>query len=233
MSIKRSSRGKALGVVILLFATAGCDLLPGFIGGSPADELAEVALESWASPGTAFMDGRFGTDTIGVRTETGERAWEVDVPGTRAVTWAFEITRVDVLPVHGGDAFVTWLETTARSLGMRGFIPADGKSMISSGSVIAVGDLAVGFGRTDRRGRTPMERVALLRAEAGDERWTIEAEGNRSARLVRDALRLVYADMLKRDDRVLTCMGDLEASAVEREVQLECVASALDLDFGG
>jgi hypothetical protein len=233
MRFRHGNHSKAVCVALLLLATAGCEFIAGFVGGSPADQLAELALESFASPGAPFMEGRFGTDTIGVRTEMGERSWEVNVPGARAVTWAFEVTKVEVLPVYGGDAFITWLETTARGLGMRGFIPADAKSMISSGSVVAVGDLAIGFGPSDRRGRTPMERVGLLRADSNGENWSIEPEGNRSARVLRDALRLVSADMIARDDRVHSCMGSVEARGVERELQLECVGSAFASDFGG
>jgi len=222
---------QAVAAAVIVSSAAACDFVESFVGASSEARLAEAALAVFAAPGAPFMEARFSRDTVGLVTETGERTWDVTIPDG-ASTWVFEVTRAEVYPVYAGEAFAPWLEQTARGLGLRGFIPPDGKSMIASGSVTALGDLEVAFGPSGGRGRTPIERVALLRAGTDGDSWSVEGDGNRSARVVRDALKLVYADMLARDERVQTCMGSVDARSVPRATQLECVADALELVYG-
>ena len=49
--------------------------------------------------------------------------------------------------------------------------------------------------------------------------------------MLRDALRLVYDEMTRSDDRVLDCMGAADPSSVPRPRQLACVGEVLGLEF--
>lgn len=223
---------RLLALIAVAVGVAGCEFIAGYLGASPEEQLTEAALETFAAPGAPFVEARFSQDTVATVTAVGEGSWEVTIPDAGRDVWVFEVTRAEVLPVFPRDDFVQWLETSARGLGLRSFLPADAKSMVTTGSVLAVGDLEVAYGRSDREGRTELERVALLRPSADGDFWTVEGEGNRSARVLRDALRLVYGDMIVRDERVQTCMGSVDPRSVPRAVQLQCVAEALDTEYG-
>jgi len=233
MNVSTVQRASAALLVLSLPLLSACEFVAGFIGQSPEDQLAEVVTAAWASSGSPFMEGRFSRDSIGAVTPTGDRSRNVTIPDAGTEEWAFAVTRAEVYPVFSGEAFGSWLATTARELGMRTFIPSDATAMMANGSVVAVGDVEVQFGRADRTGRTSVERVVLMRAGTGggDPAWSMEPE-SRAARVLRDALRLVLQDMINRDERVQKCMGSVEARSVERATQLSCVADVLASDFG-
>lgn len=222
-------------VLTLLAVTslAGCALVEGFLEGSAEERLVSAAVTIWAEPGRVFVEGAVGRDTVGTTSETGEHAWLVTVPDGAVSEWAFEVARAEVFVVHDGAAYSEWLGSTARELGLRSLIPPEATSLVQDGSVVAFGDLEVRYGHADRAGRNTIARVAYLHAAAdGSEEWRIVTE-TRAMRVIRDALRTVYGDMIVRDQRVHSCMGNVDARSVPRSTQLACVAEALERDYGG
>ena len=224
-----------LGLVALLglVSLTGCDLVTRFMAGSAEERLVTAVVETWAAPGGLFVEGQAGRDTVGVVVETGDRSWLVTLPDATISEWALEVARAEVFTVHGGVDYVEWLTTTARELGMRSFVPPEATGLVQSGSVLALGDLEVRYGRSSRAGRNTVERVVYLHATAdGSEEWRIAPE-TRAMRVLRDALRTVYDAMIFRDERVHSCMGSVDPRSVPRSTQLECVAEVLEIEYGG
>ena len=116
--------------------------------------------------------------------------------------------------------------------GERGFLPGNVASMISSGRLMAVGDVEASFGRTDRPGRSTVKRVAYLMAgdKGKDPSWVLQPETHTPV-MLKDMLVRVYADMIRRDDSTLTCLGEAERGADPRDTQLKCIKQVIDLQF--
>jgi len=174
------------------------------------------------------MDGAFGQDRVGTVTETGEWAWEVTVADD---LYAFEVAKAEVFPVFAGDDFTNWISSRARELGFRSFIPENVRAMVTSGRIEAVGDLDVKFGQADGGGRSTYERVAYRTVdEGGSSAWSIQPE-TRTAMVLRDALNIVYTDMMYTDDRVMDCLGAVGSGTSQRTRALACIGAALALEY--
>lgn len=216
-------------LLLLTLSLGGCDLVADFIA-TPADEqLVEEVLSRWVRPGRQFMEGAFGSDTVGTVTETGAWAWEATVG---SAGYAVEVTRAHVYPVYAREEYTRWISRAARALGFRTFVPQDVLSLISSGRIVAVGDLEVKFGDAGGRGRSTWERVAYLRVgESGDASWSIQPEA-RSATVLLVALKTVYDDMMFTDDRVMDCLGSASPGTVARSLVLSCIGEVLESEYG-
>ena len=205
----------------------------------PEDQLVDAFKTAWTSPGIPFLDGIASLDTISKVKATGRRSWAVTVPDPTALGgadhWTLDFTRVQVLPVDSGSAFVQWLGKRARQLGSRLFLPADVTSLLSEGRLLAVGDVEASYGRTDRVGRSTVRRVAYLERAANPKEpphWAIQAE-DRSSVVLREMLDTVYDHMLNNDEGVMTCMGEAEADAAQDVTERNCITVALTRRFGG
>lgn len=234
----RAATRYAFVVVTALLTTilGACDFIARYTGSSKEDQLVQEALARWTAPGAPFLEGASGRDTVASVSPTGARSWEVAVvppSGGTPVVWALEVTRTEVYPTFPGDSFARWLGNQARSLGMSTFLPADITGALQRGQIEAVGDLQVRYGAADRSGRNTLERVAYFGPDdqSAESAWRIQPESRSSAVLLR-ALKTVWDDMARADDRVLTCMGSADPSSVARSIQLECVAKVLDEEFG-
>ena len=229
-----SVAGLAAGGVLL--SSWGCTIPENWGAKSPQEHLVETLLTTWASPGHRFLEGVVGADTIQAVKETGDRSRQVTLPGRSALgntqDWTLEITKADVLPVHSGQAFVKWLATRSAATGERVFLPADVASLLTQGAILSVGDVEATYGRSDRSGRSTVKRVAYLRAGAKgkDPEWVLQPETHTPV-MLRDLLVRVYADMIRRDDSVLTCLGEAERGADARTTQLKCIKNVIDLQF--
>ena len=195
----------------------------------------EAVLAAWASPGKPFLGGKTGPDTVAQVTPTGAHAWQVAViPGSGGapVVWSFEVTRSEVYRTFPGDAFTRSLWESARSLGMRTFLPTEVTDALRRGDVLAVGDVEVRYGSADRSGRNTESRVVFLTPSSPGPgtSWVLQP-ASRSAAVLLQALQLVTDDMVQRDDRVLSCMGSGTPKRIPRSVQLECVGKAWAREF--
>ena len=213
--------------LLVTLSLGGCSFVRDFVAGPLDERLAKEAVAHWATPGSPFMDGALGQDAVETVAETGEWAWEVTVAGG---VQALEVAKAEVFPVFPGDDFSTWITTRARELGFRSFIPPDVRSMVTEGRISAVGDLEVKFGPADGGGRSTVERVAYLTVDGGKKTWAIQAE-SRTAMVLRDALNVVYSDMILTDDRVMDCLGAVGPGTARRSRALGCIAEALALEF--
>jgi len=223
------SRSFAIPILLVILALSGCEFVANFISGPADEQLVEEALARWVQPGRPFMEGAFGADTVGTVTETGERTWEATVGST---TYALEVTRAHVYPVYASEVFTRWISDKARALGFRTFVPEDVQSLVSSGRIVAVGDLEVSFGDASRGGRSTWERVGYLRAnESHDQTWSIQPEV-RSATVLLGALQTVYDDLMFTDDRVMDCLGSANPGTVEKSRVLNCIGEVLELEYG-
>ena len=222
----RSPRLAAHALLVTL-SLGGCSFVRDFMAGPLDDRLAEEAVAHWATPGSPFMDGALGQDAVETVTETGERAWEVTVAGG---VQALEVAKAEVFAVFPGDDFSTWITTRARELGFRSFMPQDVRSLVTSGRISAVGALEVKFGPADGGGRSTVERVAYFTVDGGKKAWAIQPE-TRTALVLRDALNLVYSDMILTDDRVMDCLGAVGSGTAKRSRALGCIGKALALEY--
>jgi len=222
-------------LALVTVAVAGCARVEPYLSDTPADGAVRAALETWASPGGAFLDGVAGDDTVAAVDPTAARAWEVAVlpqAGGAPRSWSLEIPRAEVYPVFGGDAFVAWLEERARALGFQAPLPADVATEVRRGDIRAVADLEVHYGRADGSARRTVERVAYLVPLPGDAtEWRIQPESGSAGTLV-GALKFVADDLVHRDRDVLDCMGRRSAAGVGRATQLRCLSDVLDRRFG-
>ncbi len=182
--------------------------------------------------------GLVGGDTIATVKPSGTRIWDVVIPDANALggndEWTLQIARAWILPVHSGEAYARWLGTRARQLGLQAFLPVDVTRLLSSGQVLAVGDVEARFGRTDEAGRSTLDRVVYLKpatTKNGKPRWVLQPRA-RSPIVLRDALHKVYDDMIANNERVMTCMGEADVSAAPHPVQRKCIAKALTHRFG-
>ncbi|GMV04410.1 MAG: hypothetical protein AMXMBFR53_06910 [Gemmatimonadota bacterium] len=236
MTTTRTPRPNLAALAVVAALLAGCDFVGRYLAGTPEDQLAQAALERWASPGTPFLDGASGRDTVASVSPTGARSWEVAVvppEGGAPVVWALEVTRVETYAVFPGEAFGRFLSDRARELGMRTFLPTEVLSRMASGAVLGVGDLEVRYGPAQRGGRNEMARVAYLTpgGDGGETAWRIQ-DASRSANVLLQALQTVVEDMIRRDDRVLACMGSGTPASVPRAEQLACVRKVWTQEFG-
>jgi len=222
-------------VALVTLAVAGCERVEPYLSDTPADGAVEAALDAWTSPGGVFLDGVAGDDTVAAVNPTAARAWEVAVvarAGGAPRSWSLEVPRVEVYPVFGGDAFVTWLDERARSLGFHMPLPTDVATEVRRGDIRAVADLEVRYGRADGSGRRTVERVAyLVSLTGGATEWRIQPESG-SADVLIGALKFVADDLIHRDRDVLDCMGRSPAAGVARATQLRCLSGALQRRFG-
>jgi hypothetical protein len=221
-------------LALVTMAVAGCERVEPYLSDTPADGAVEAALEAWAFPGGAFLDGVAGDDTVAAVDPTAARAWEVAVlprAGGAPRSWSMEIPRVEVYPVFSGDAFVAWLEGRARALGFQAPLPADVVTGVQRGDIRAVADLEVQYGRADGSERRTVERVAYLVSLPGDAtEWRIQPESGSAGTLI-GALKFVADDLVHRDRDVLDCMGSRAAAGVARATQLRCLSDVLDRRF--
>lgn len=222
----------ALAVVALV----GCELVGGFLGKSSEERLVEVVKSEWASPGGRLVGGEYGGDTIASVESTGERSWRVTIPTEEALgdarAWELAVEEVEVYRVFPGEEFARFLTEEATSLDRRAGLPRDAWLLLADGEILAVGTVQARVSRTDRSGSARVERVAFLRpGPEDDSHWTLEPETRTPLRL-RDAVRLVYGEMIRSDDRVLTCMGSADPADVPRKTQLDCVNEVLNEEFG-
>jgi hypothetical protein len=222
-------------LALVALAVAGCERVEPYLSDTPADRVAEAALDAWTSPGGVFFDGVPGDDTVAAVTPTGARAWEVAVvprAGGSPRVWSLEISRIEVYPVFGGDAFVAWLGDRARSLGFPALLPAEVVAEVRRADVRAVADMEVRYGRADGSGRRTVERVAYLVSLPGDAtEWRVQPESG-PAGVLMGALKFVADDLIHRDRDVLDCMGHGSAAGVARATQLRCLSDVLDRRFG-
>ena len=146
--------------------------------------------------------------------------------------WALEVARVETYPTFPGPAFSRFLSEQARELGMRTFLPPEVMDQVSSGAILGVGEIEMRFGRAERSGRNTELRVAYLTpgGERSNPAWRIQGV-SRSANVLLQALRTVTDDLLRRDDRVLSCMGSPSPVGVSRAVQLACIRKVWTAEF--
>ena len=227
--------GFAAGSALLAVLVSGCDFVARYRAGPPEHQLAQAILAQWAPEGGLFMEGAAGRDTVAAVTATGERSWEVAVmprSGGSPTVWALEVVRVESYPTFPGPAFSRFLSEQARELGMRTFLPPEVMDQISSGAILGVGEIEVRYGRAELSGRNTETRVAYLtpEGEGADPSWRIQGV-SRSANVLLQALRTVTDDLLRRDDRVLSCMGSLSPAGVSRAVQLACIRKVWTAEF--
>jgi hypothetical protein len=149
------------------------------------------------------------------------------------VVWSLEIARVESYPTFPGEEFGQFLGNRARDLGLRAVIPAELLSRMAAGAVLAVGDLEIRYGPGDRSGRNSETRIALLTTDPDSDAavWRIQAR-TRSNAVLLQALKTVTDDMLRTDDRVLTCLGGATPDRVPRATQLACIREVWSRDFG-
>jgi len=232
----RPARAPLAALAALVAALSGCDFVGRYLAGTPEDQLVQAALARWAAPGVPFLDGASGRDTVASVSPTGARSWEVAVVppgGGSPVVWALEVTRVEAYAVFPGEAFGRFLSDRARELGMRTFLPPEILSGMASGAIQGVGDLEVRYGPAQRSGRNSVTRVAYLvsGADGGEPAWRIQDE-SRSANVLLQSLQTVVEDMIRRDDRVLSCMGSGTPGSVPRSEQLACARKVWTQEFG-
>jgi hypothetical protein len=218
---------------------SSCSAPQNIVMKPPEERLVDALKTAWASPGIPFLEGIASLDTISKVEATGKRSWAVTVPDPTALGgadhWTLDLTRVQVLPVDSGSAFVEWLGKRAQQLSPRLFLPADVTRLLSEGRLLAVGDVEASFGRTDRAGRSTVRRVAYLEPAASPKEpphWVVQSE-DRSSVVLREALDTVYDHMLNNDERVMTCMGEAEADAAHDVTERSCITAALTGRFGG
>jgi hypothetical protein len=237
----RGTVGAGSGVVTLaaLAMLSACGSPQNIVIEPPEDQLVEAVKAAWTSPGIPFLDGVASLDTISKVEATGKRSWAVTVPDPTALGgayhWTLDLTRVQVLPVDSGRAFVQWLGERARQQGSGLFVPAGVATLLSEGRLLAVGDVEASFGRTDKAGHSTVRRVAYLEPAARPKetpRWVVQSE-DRSSVVLRDMLDTVYDHMLNNDERVMTCMGEAEADAARDVTERNCITDALIRRFGG
>lgn len=237
-TMKRSPRSTPLVLLCLVAAlSAGCDMVDRYVTKSPRDALAEAALSRWAAPGGPFLEGVSGRDTVASVSPTGAHAWEVAVvplSGGAPTVWSLDLPEIEVYRVFSGPDFAPWLERRARELGMRTFIPPEVAGEIRSGQILAVGHVQVRYGPASGSGRNTEDHIAYLVPLTSEEdaQWHMQPV-TRSASVLLEALRLVADDMVRKDDRVMTCMRSASPAGVPRDKQLECVGDALKLQFAG
>jgi hypothetical protein len=235
------SRHRLARLALVLGTTAflpSCQLIQSYTQKTPEQKLVDALQAAWATPGNPFLEGVVGSDTIATVTSAGTRSWDVTIPDPNALggseKWTLDITRAQILPVRAGDAYAKWLGTRARELGLRTFLPLEVTTLLSSGRVLAVGDVEARFGKTGRVGRSTVDRVAYLEpGSTKDEQahWVLQPN-DRPPIMLRDALHKVYDDMIANDDRVLTCLGVADRSAAPHPLQRKCIAKALEHRFG-
>lgn len=143
-----------------------------------------------------------------------------------------EIPEAEVYPVVPNADFASWLESQARDKGLRTFLPPEVTSALKSGQIQAVGRLQVRYGPADRSGRNTDEHIAYLTPVPGSEdvEWQMQPS-NRSSAVLLQALQLVVGDMVRTDDRVLSCMGSASPAGVPRARQLKCVGDVFRQQF--
>lgn len=225
----------AAGSALLAVFLSGCDFVARYRAGTPEHQLAQAALAQWAPEGGFFMEGVAGRDTVAAVTATGERSWEVALmprSGGSPSVWALEVVRVETYPTFPGPAFFRFLSEQARELGMRTFLPSEVQDAVSAGTIRGVGEIEVRYGRAERSGRNTELRVAYLTTggEGADPSWRIQGV-SRSANVLLEALRTVTDDLLRHDDRVLSCMGSPSPAGVSRTVQLACIRKVWTDEF--
>jgi hypothetical protein len=222
-------------LALVTLAVAGCARVEPYLSDTPADGAVQAALVAWTSPGGVFLDGVAGDDTVAAVDPTGARAWEVAVlprTGGSPRVWSLEISRVEVYPMFGGDAFVAWLGERARGLGFPTALPEDVAAEVRRGDIRAVADLEVRYGRADGSGRRTVERVGYLVSLQGNAtEWRIQPESGPADTLI-GAVKFVADDLVHRDRDVLDCMGRRSAAGVGRATQLRCLADVLGRRFG-
>lgn len=223
--------------LLLLVGVSGCDLVLGFIRGSPEKRLAQAVEEAWVSPGAPFVGGAYGRDTIASVESTGSRSWRVKIPAPGrlegAQTWELEIEGVDVYRVFPSEEFAGFVRDRAMELDRRAALSREAWLLLSRGEVLAVGDVAAHVRRTDQAGSADVDQIAYLRGTSmRNGEWALEPETRTSIQL-RNVLRVVYEDLALRDDRVHTCMESVDPTHVPRPVQLDCVGQVLAEQFGG
>lgn len=220
---------------LLAFIAAGCGRMEPYLSDTPADRVVEAALAAWASPGGLFLDGVADRDTVAAVTPTSARAWEVaviPVTGGAPAVWSLEIPRVEVYPVFGGDAFVSWLDDRSRALGFGSSLPGDVVADVRRGNILSVADVEVRYGPSNGSARRTVERVAYrVSMPGGATQWRIQPDTGSSGALL-GALKYVADDLIHRDRDVLSCMGASTAVGVARSTQLRCLSSVLDRRFG-
>lgn len=217
-------------------AAGACDLVGHYLAGAPEDQLVRAALQRWASPGAVFLDGAAGPDTVASVSATGARAWQVAIlplEGGAPTVWSLEVSRVETYPAFPGEAFGRHLAERARELGMRTFIPGDILSGLADGRLLGVGEVEVRYGPSVRSARNTATSVAYLVPDpaGGAPVWQIQ-NASRAANVLLDVLRTVTDDMIRRDERVLSCMGAASAGGVPRSTQLACVRNVWEGEFG-
>ncbi len=232
---------RTFGLIVAALATLSSCSAPQqpIVMKPPEAQLVDAVKTAWASPGLPFLEGLTSLDTISKVTATGPRSWAVTVPDPTALGgadhWALDLTRVQVLPVDSGSAFVHWLDKRSQQLAPRLFLPANVARLLSEGRLLAVGDVEASFGRTDRAGRSTVRRVAYLERAGSSKKpphWAIQAE-DRSSVVLRDMLDTVYDHMVNNDEHVMTCMGEAEADAARYVTERNCITDALTRRFGG
>lgn len=237
----RGTVGAGSGVVTVaaLAMLSACGSPQNIVMKPPEDQLVQAVKAAWTSPGMPFLDGVASLDTVSQVKATGKRSWAVTVPDPTALGgayhWTLDLTRVEVLPVDSGSAFVQWLGRQARQLGSGLFLPAGVARLLSEGRLLAVGDVEASFGRTDRAGHSTVRRVAYLERAASAKkppRWAIQSE-DRSSVVLREMLETVYDHMLNNDEGVMTCMGEAEADAAHDVTERDCITATLTRRFGG
>ncbi len=236
----RSRLRRTSGLVVAALATlSSCSSPSNVVMKPPEEQLVDAIETAWASPGIPFLEGIASLDTISKVDATGPRSWAVTVPDPTALGgadhWTLDLTRVQVLPVDSGSAFVQWLGTRARRLGPRLYLPAAVTGLLGAGRLLAVGDVEASFGRADRAGRSTVRRVAYLERAASPKEpphWVVQPE-DRSSIVLREVLDTVYDHMLDSDQQVMTCMGEAEADAAHDVTERNCITAALTRRFGG
>jgi hypothetical protein len=221
----------------LLFPTLAILVISGCLPQGPLeDQLADAVLNTWAGEGVTLL-GNIGPNPISTVEETGDRSRAVTFSDPDAlggeVTWDVEIVQVEAYPLFSGGPFASAIHDRSVAQNRRNGLPSSMRDQVDRGRLLAIGEFRGKASSRGRAGEVSFQRVAVLDSGGAGSSpvWVFEQE-NRDHSMLWQATKLTYDFLMTRDERVMTCAGDVDGTS-PMEIRRDCAVRVMETDLGG